>query len=450
MNTYKVIINNTQYLTNVKLKTTDNAIIRYTKMYLRKTLKIDLNLIFEHQLIEKCPFCGAFSSYVLDYEINHDLMTVYYHGVKLRTSNGMIDYHCHQGRKCKGSLLNPNSIEYVSTSFKITEDAALEFIHRRNNTPFYKENHKSTIEYKNFQAHDLNWFIDKYGNHDGTRRFDNMCRECSIKNTNKYILETYGEEVLAEIEKKKAVGSILWWITRYGEIEGKEKYDKWIKSVKITKENFIKRHGEHDGGIKWDSFIEKKKMLYSLNGFISKHGVVHGTFLWGIFLKKSSFSREQYITKYGLEKYIESKKNNKRFFSMESVNAFNVLLDKLCHNNIEICNLKWREDEFFIYDRQYKKIYFYDMYFMIKDRQYIIEYDTPFMHPNIDYMTSEELTMWKNPFNVEQTYLDKIEFDKRKINLAKEHNIDIVTFYIRNSEDLYTNINNFIDYVNNR
>ena len=76
----------------------------------------------------------------------------------------MIDYHCHQGRKCKGSLLNPNSIEYVSTSFKITEDAALEFIHRRNNTPFYKENHKSTIEYKNFQAHDLNWFIDKYGN----------------------------------------------------------------------------------------------------------------------------------------------------------------------------------------------------------------------------------------------------------------------------------------------
>jgi hypothetical protein len=49
--------------------------------------------------------------------------------------------------------MNPNSVEYNVIKFGLTETEALNMIHDRNKSPFYKTNHKDQEEYRKFQAH---------------------------------------------------------------------------------------------------------------------------------------------------------------------------------------------------------------------------------------------------------------------------------------------------------
>ena len=51
--------------------------------------------------------------------------------------------------------MNPNSIEYNVIKFGLSKEEALNLIHERNKSPFYKINHKSEDEYRKFQSHHL-------------------------------------------------------------------------------------------------------------------------------------------------------------------------------------------------------------------------------------------------------------------------------------------------------
>lgn len=367
MNTYIIILQNKEYLTNITEKKTEASIIRYCKTFMSRKHKINIFEILKKGIdMCKCPFCGNYSSYILDYEIIE--MKVFLKGLKLRNSHGFDDYHCHLGKKCLGSSLNPNSIEYVSKSFNLTTDIALEFIHSRNKTLFYKKNHNSESDYKRSQTRDLEWYVQNYGN-DGFQKFENMKYNSKIKNTGNYRIPQYGLEAYKELLKKKTL-NISWWKTKYP--------DNW------------------------------------------------------------ELKRQEWILKTRCNK----------FYSKESIFAFDKLISML-NELFTINEIKWKTQEYSIYDYDSKKMYYYDLYFSINERKFIIEYDTPFMHPNEDYMDIEELKLWKNPFNLKQTYKDKIIYDKRKRLLAESKNIAFFTFYVKNKEDIDDNITNIIKKIQN-
>ena len=83
--------------------------------------------------------------------------------------------------------------------------------------------------------------IAKYGEIEGTKRFNEYC------------------------EKQSYVGNKLeYFIEKLGEIEGRKKYEEVIKHKAITLENMIRIYGEEEGKIRFENFIQHN------NGFFSK------------------------------------------------------------------------------------------------------------------------------------------------------------------------------------
>ena len=447
MNTYTVTLLDKVYNTTVTKKETSIAAFRYCKMFLTKHYKLNLYDYFkEKTLLESCPFCGNDSSYIFSYEIKE--MNIIVYGLKLRECHDMKDYHCHLGKNvCPGSKLNPNSVEYISTSFKIDQESALNFIHSRNKTKFYRENHESEETYKKYQTHDIEWFITKYGEENGLLKFNKMKLMCSIKNTNDYVKKTYGEDVLQELSKKKAVGLISWWIAKYGEENGRTLYDNWKNSCKNTEKTFITRYGA-SGSEKFEKYKERKRTYYTLENFINIYGKIEGTYKWKEFIHKSTFTRKQYIEKYGEERWVESRTRSANvFYSKESIAAFEMLLTEFKKCEISVHSIKWKEEEFFLYDKEYQRIYFYDLFFKIGDKSYIVEYDTPFMHPNKDFLDDTQFESWKSPFsNISPE--EKMKYDIRKREIAINKGIDVITFYSKSQIDIHDNIDKIIRYVN--
>ena len=238
MNTYTVIIKNKKYETNVSKKDNDEKIIRYCKTYLSRVFKIDVNAILKLDTeLKKCPFCDNYSSYLLEYKI--DNMIVSFTGLKLRNSNGYDDYHCHLGRTiCVGSKLNPNSVEYISKSFKISDEESLKFIHNRNKSSFYRENHITEEEYKKSQSRNLAWYISKYGELIGIKNFNTVRNNSKIKNTAAFRISEYGIESYIELLKKKTLNQ-SWWIEKYGD-NWEDKRTEWILKSRKNSNFFSK------------------------------------------------------------------------------------------------------------------------------------------------------------------------------------------------------------------
>ncbi len=76
---------------------------------------------------------------------------------------------------CFLKKLNPNSVEYVKFAYNLNEDDASKLILDRNNSPFYRKNHKDVSSYSTFQSHSgrsacrqneitANWKLSYYRN----------------------------------------------------------------------------------------------------------------------------------------------------------------------------------------------------------------------------------------------------------------------------------------------
>jgi hypothetical protein len=69
--------------------------------------------------------------------------------------------------------------------------------------------------------------------------------------------------------------SLKWFIDKYGEIEGTIKYKKNCKKYSNTLKNFILRHGKEKGNIKFKKYC--KKCGHDIDFFINKYGQIEGT-----------------------------------------------------------------------------------------------------------------------------------------------------------------------------
>lgn len=131
------------------------------------------------------------------------------------------------------------------------------------------------------------------------------------------------------------------------------------------------------------------------------------------------------------EKYkiLLSKFPNNKFYSNSSFLFFEKLKSVLIKNNIDVSNMKYGNNEYFIYSKTDKKIYFYDC----KIYNILIEYNGSHVHPNIN-MTQDNWDKWKHVYTKKSA--DEVyELDKHKIEVATSHGNEVYTVWDIDDED---------------
>ena len=147
--------------------------------------------------------------------------------------------------------------------------------------------------------------IRKWGEEEGIKHWEHYCKLQSKTNTFEYKQEKYGwtKEEFDEYNKKRAV-TLENLISKYGDKLGREKWKTYLKKQHITKsydymiekfgkekadeinnskaltlDNFIKKYGDIEGKIKYDEFLKQfhtyystmsQKFFDSIDSFISK------------------------------------------------------------------------------------------------------------------------------------------------------------------------------------
>lgn len=123
--------------------------------------------------------------------------------------------------------------------------------------------------------------------------------------------------------------------------------------------------------------------------------------------------------------------------------------------NLGLINLTYYygPNEHFIYDREKKKIYFYDFY--IKELNFYIEFNGIKYHPNKDKLSKIEWINWKNPFSG-ITADDQYTIDQHKLKLVTASGGEIYIFWEQDCvHETYIRLGNIIldryrQYENNK
>lgn len=332
--------------------------------------------------------------------------------------------YCFSGRTsdCPASKVNPNSASFYSMTMGISHEAALSFLRSKNKSPFYRENHASPEEYSNFQRRDLASYKQRYGEIDGVRKYEEVCQTISRALSPDELIKRHGEEFYESYLRRKDSASLQFYLDKYGE-DGHRLREERIKKCSNNLEGFVMRHGAA-GVEKYQQHVEKRKLIMTEQHYVEKHGA-KGSEKWKKICQSYSVSLEKFIKKYGQEegrkKYVKwlSRTRAKRHYSAESLDFMRPLLEKY--------DCKYAEKELYLWDSIQNRIFFYDFYF--PHRRLVVEYDTPFCHPNPDYMTPEEFEMWQNPF-IPMNAHAKYELDLAKAELASSKGYNFHRCYI--------------------
>lgn len=139
------------------------------------------------------------------------------------------------------------------------------------------------------------------------------------------------------IEEDNQMLGLQGMIEKYGEIEGKKRYNSFVKKISETSKNrntlsyFIKKYGEDIGKEKHNNYIKKQKNAHTLIGRIEKYGP-EGKKIHDKIISKSGNNIESYIKKYG---EIEGKKK----FEKRQIN-WNKTMKSKPPNEIKLINEK--------------------------------------------------------------------------------------------------------------
>jgi hypothetical protein len=212
----------------------------------------------------KCGFCdNIVKRYQFNFDIVNDEMIENHKARKLHNrftnlltiqitgiTNADDLLYCKQ-LDCPGKKLNANSIEFVRLSRNLSELEALKFIHERNISPFYKENHNSIKEYQEYQ----NIFKRLKSTHN--------VQDISKKQTYSKSIEAYKERYGIEngtikwktVQSKKRI-TVENLSRIYGIERAQEIVDNWKSLTRNNLENFIRRHGD-EGPVKYQAYLEK-------------------------------------------------------------------------------------------------------------------------------------------------------------------------------------------------
>lgn len=218
------------------------------------------------------------------------------------------------------------------------------------------------------------------------------------------------EESLYKIKSQRKF-NIEYWLER-----GLSKEEAVLKISEVQKENSSKRKKYH--GVTWNQYeywMKKEKITeqeakkkvselqrtFDLEKIIKRYGKIEGTIRYENMCKNlsSSQSLNGFINRYGIEegnkKYIETiiKRCSNTYTSKESLILFKKIYKKI-RKYLQRNEIYWGisgSKEYFLYDKDSKKVFFYD--FTIPRLKIIIEYHGKRYHPNPKW-DSEKWEKW--------------------------------------------------------
>lgn len=272
------------------------------------------------------------------------------------------------------------------------------------------------------------------------------------------------------------------FINKYGKEIGEENYQKyslnqrisskrsleyWInKGLSIEEANLSLKEYQSGHIIKhMDGKDNEYKLAYNNSNtpwrieYYTSRGILENDAIKLISeMKKSSsmFCKEYYINRgHSLDDSIElSRKywenhcyNNGLNISKESIKLFKPIIDELSKiENICIyCGDKENnKNEYFLYDKENKKYYFYDLTILYNDTKLIVEYNGVKFHPNKEKLTTEEWSNWRCLFT-DQTADDKYKTDLNKKELAIQNGFKYLEVW--SSDTVEENTNKIISFL---
>lgn len=274
-----------------------------------------------------------------------------------------------------------------------------------------------------------------------------------------YVMEKMNmthEEALVEINKFKIKKSTSekGFIERWGEEEGRIKLKQFKESSKHTEAKYILKYGEEHGQKLWLDYTAKKRetsprsIIYWLNKGLSEEIAEQQRKLYH--QQNYSTSSVQYWVSKGLSENVAINKVAEIFkkkcvnfgsASKESLNILNPIMSFLKDKNLSYRVGVEGNSEIFIYDREIKKVSFYD--FFIPELRIAIEYHGERYHPNRDKLTAEDWPKWvsytKQKGGVPCGADEKYKLDQRKKQLALSKNLSYYEIWSSENKENATN-----------
>jgi hypothetical protein len=227
--------------------------------------------------------------------------------------------------------------------------------------------------------------------------------------------------------RKKGDMSLPKFIERFGEEEGTQRYQSFIggRKGKYTDEWFIKKYGPTQGPIKMAEY--RKKISSGLDVLIERFGEEKGLEEYKKRHKnrKGVLSLAWYKEKYededvAYEKWVEThsnRTNKTSTASKESRQFLDPLFTIAQQNDAEIYYGVDENKEYFLHNG--KNIFFYDLV-ITHPFKMVVEYQGAWIHPRKEKMTEEEWINWKNPFTKwTADFQSEREESKKQLALAK-------------------------------
>ena len=270
------------------------------------------------------------------------------------------------------------------------------------------------------RGNSLEGYIERYGGSQGTEKYNNRKNKYSYVNTLGYYKELYGEDIGTDrwMNKNKKISykhSKQYYIDTLGEEEGNRAFkdntwyanmrkkhgDDWFqnflkeKNIRAKfpiKDKFIKKYGEQEGVEKYNRYIEKQKYAHTVEYFIEKYG-----------------------EEIGKDEYLKSRKKliNNLLNKHNTSNISKELFCKLREKIGDDCKYSGHNKELFLYDDRMNRLLFYDFCFNNKILEFHgdfwhldpMQYDKNFIHPILKISAKD---IWNN--------------DEYKIKLANSYN----------------------------
>ena len=312
----------------------------------------------------------------------------------------------------------------------------------------------------------LDGLVLKYGETIGKRLFKK--RGIAVAVTKESYTKTHTEEEWKELcEKKKSNLGEIGYIEKYGEIEGRKKWNeylnKWNVGIQrrkesglwkngLTLEEFQSKWGIEEGYRRWKKRIDDRKKTLSLVGYIEKYGKNEGAIKWDSLCKSNDkTSYKSFITRYGedegrlryirmVEKILKYQKESITY-SKISQELFSQIEKYLDNKGIIKYALNGGEQYFFI-NEEFCKGTSVDF----KYGNVIIEFYGDYWHANPLYYLEEEIVPVRGGVKLAK---DMWEYDKKRVDwlTTKGYSVMVVweTDYNTNKQSTVENCINFIN-----
>lgn len=290
--------------------------------------------------------------------------------------------------------------------------------------------------YEKFKERSLNTkeqMIKKYGPDEGIKRYHNMIEK--MKKISKFSFAYWlnffnGDfELASEAYTKFQKKDLFYFISRYGDEEGTKRYENLISIRK--KQNTIdyrkEKHGKINGVIKWREECSKKSITKDY--YLNKYGKDVGEKEWEKLCRSKVHTLENYVKKFGVDeglskykKYKKSLLNHLRKQSTKSSFQLSFIEEIIKLGGFDEKDFMFDESEMYLYDFNENKYNFFDL--CMPSNNKIIEINGDFWHANPKIYSES----YYHPL-VKKQAKDIWEKDKRKIRLAEDSGYSILVVW---------------------